>query len=63
MQKENTAPVESHQYVGPYRLEKTLGKGQTGKCQSQYKFFDYVHQHDTPLHYTTLHYTAIITLI
>jgi hypothetical protein len=20
------------QYVGPYRLEKTLGKGQTGKC-------------------------------
>ncbi|XP_031629810.1 serine/threonine-protein kinase BRSK1 isoform X2 [Contarinia nasturtii] len=30
MQKENTAPVESHQYVGPYRLEKTLGKGQTG---------------------------------
>lgn len=32
MQKENTAPVESHQYVGPYRLEKTLGKGQTGMC-------------------------------
>lgn len=31
MQKENTAPVESHQYVGPYRLEKTLGKGQTGE--------------------------------
>jgi len=21
---------ETHQYVGPYRLEKTLGKGQTG---------------------------------
>jgi hypothetical protein len=21
---------ESYQYVGPYRLEKTLGKGQTG---------------------------------
>lgn len=21
------------QYVGPYRLEKTLGKGQTGKNQ------------------------------
>ena len=21
---------DSHQYVGPYRLEKTLGKGQTG---------------------------------
>lgn len=33
MQKENNAPVESHQYVGPYRLEKTLGKGQTGKCK------------------------------
>lgn len=31
MQKENMAPVENHQYVGPYRLEKTLGKGQTGK--------------------------------
>lgn len=31
MQKENTAPIESHQYVGPYRLDKTLGKGQTGK--------------------------------
>jgi hypothetical protein len=23
--------MEAHQYVGPYRLEKTLGKGQTGK--------------------------------
>lgn len=32
MQKENTTSVESHhQYVGPYRLDKTLGKGQTGK--------------------------------
>uniref|UniRef100_A0A0K2UA08 Uncharacterized protein n=1 Tax=Lepeophtheirus salmonis TaxID=72036 RepID=A0A0K2UA08_LEPSM len=35
MSKENTAPSsgshEAHQYVGPYRLEKTLGKGQTGK--------------------------------
>lgn len=30
MQKENQAPTENHQYVGPYRLEKTLGKGQTG---------------------------------
>ncbi|XP_019871793.1 serine/threonine-protein kinase BRSK2 isoform X2 [Aethina tumida] len=31
MQKENTNPqAEVHQYVGPYRLEKTLGKGQTG---------------------------------
>lgn len=31
MQKEtaNSSP-ESYQYVGPYRLEKTLGKGQTG---------------------------------
>lgn len=38
MQKENTAPVESHQYVGPYRLEKTLGKGQTGEL---YTIFDY----------------------
>lgn len=31
MQKENKAPTDTHQYVGPYRLEKTLGKGQTGK--------------------------------
>ncbi|KAL1502557.1 hypothetical protein ABEB36_007682 [Hypothenemus hampei] len=32
MQKENANPVPevTHQYVGPYRLEKTLGKGQTG---------------------------------
>lgn len=22
---------QSNQYVGPYRLEKTLGKGQTGR--------------------------------
>ncbi|XP_063700636.1 serine/threonine-protein kinase BRSK1 [Culicoides brevitarsis] len=29
-QKENNAPSETYQYVGPYRLEKTLGKGQTG---------------------------------
>lgn len=32
MQKENANSGEvQHQYVGPYRLEKTLGKGQTGK--------------------------------
>lgn len=32
MQKENnTAATENFQYVGPYRLQKTLGKGQTGK--------------------------------
>ncbi|XP_060533341.1 serine/threonine-protein kinase BRSK2 isoform X2 [Cylas formicarius] len=32
MQKENSGPSPDvqHQYVGPYRLEKTLGKGQTG---------------------------------
>ncbi|XP_073839591.1 BRSK family serine/threonine-protein kinase sugar-free frosting isoform X3 [Musca autumnalis] len=30
MQKENNTTVENCQYVGPYRLEKTLGKGQTG---------------------------------
>ncbi|XP_050312319.1 serine/threonine-protein kinase BRSK2 isoform X2 [Anthonomus grandis grandis] len=31
MQKENANSGEiQHQYVGPYRLEKTLGKGQTG---------------------------------
>lgn len=24
-------PYEAHNYVGPYRLEKTLGKGQTGR--------------------------------
>ena len=31
MQKENKAPGTIENYVGPYRLEKTLGKGQTGK--------------------------------
>lgn len=32
MQKENNTPAtENFQYVGPYRLQKTLGKGQTGK--------------------------------
>ncbi|XP_025830966.1 serine/threonine-protein kinase BRSK2 [Agrilus planipennis] len=32
MQKENSSGnnTENQQYVGPYRLEKTLGKGQTG---------------------------------
>ncbi|XP_063843507.1 serine/threonine-protein kinase BRSK2-like isoform X1 [Scylla paramamosain] len=30
MQKENSHTPDNHQYVGPYRLEKTLGKGQTG---------------------------------
>ncbi len=24
---------EAHSYVGPYRLEKTLGKGQTGRIE------------------------------
>lgn len=35
MQKENTA-TESFQYVGPYRLQKTLGKGQTGTKDMDY---------------------------
>lgn len=26
-----TTATEAYQYVGPFRLEKTLGKGQTGK--------------------------------
>lgn len=39
MQKENTAPIESHQYVGPYRLDKTLGKGQTGKVSLNHFYF------------------------
>lgn len=30
---------ETHQYVGPYRLEKTLGKGQTGAFS--FHFFHY----------------------
>ncbi|XP_055693267.1 serine/threonine-protein kinase BRSK2 isoform X4 [Lutzomyia longipalpis] len=30
MQKEGNSTGENYQYVGPYRLEKTLGKGQTG---------------------------------
>lgn len=25
-----TVGTEAYQYVGPFRLEKTLGKGQTG---------------------------------
>jgi hypothetical protein len=29
----------SHMYVGPYRLEKTLGKGQTGKEISKFMFY------------------------
>jgi len=30
---------ETHQYVGPYRLEKTLGKGQTGGwCSFSFPF-------------------------
>ena len=41
------ASSEAHQYVGPYRLEKTLGKGQTGKiCSSQLnvqKVFHFIH--------------------
>jgi hypothetical protein len=36
MQQNKPNPIgstnqDSYQYVGPYRLEKTLGKGQTGK--------------------------------
>lgn len=28
---ETNAAAEAYQYVGPFRLEKTLGKGQTGE--------------------------------
>ncbi|XP_061381461.1 serine/threonine-protein kinase BRSK2 isoform X2 [Danaus plexippus] len=30
MENSNNTAVEAYQYVGPFRLEKTLGKGQTG---------------------------------
>lgn len=30
---------QSSQYVGPYRLEKTLGKGQTGRSLLNYLRF------------------------
>lgn len=33
-----SATVDVQQYVGPYRLEKTLGKGQTGKRRSLSSF-------------------------
>lgn len=33
--KELTGGGQSSQYVGPYRLEKTLGKGQTGEALQQ----------------------------
>lgn len=33
----NPTSSEAHQYVGPYRLEKTLGKGQTGKGEKEKK--------------------------
>ncbi len=36
MDKENAPSLDTCQYVGPYRLEKTLGKGQTGECWDQY---------------------------
>jgi len=34
-------PYEAHSYVGPYRLEKTLGKGQTGRKPNQ-SFVDFL---------------------
>lgn len=37
MQKENNTTAESCQFVGPYRLEKTLGKGQTGEFHWKHK--------------------------
>lgn len=31
METTSTTATEAYQYVGPFRLEKTLGKGQTGE--------------------------------
>ena len=44
MQQNKQNPIgstnqDSYQYVGPYRLEKTLGKGQTGEFPSDFFFF------------------------
>lgn len=38
MSKESVK-TEYQQYVGPYRLEKTLGKGQTGNTSKFYLLF------------------------
>lgn len=53
MQKENTAPIESHQYVGPYRLDKTLGKGQTGKVSLNH-FSSFIY---------SLHFDIVISIV
>ena len=49
MQKEHNPTVGEHQqYVGPFRLEKTLGKGQTGKLSSLFLIHNiYNHQPNT----------------
>ena len=34
--RSNSAREREEQFVGPYKLEKTLGKGQTGKLMQTY---------------------------
>lgn len=36
---ETNAAAEAYQYVGPFRLEKTLGKGQTGEFLIYFNVF------------------------
>lgn len=39
MQRDNHGSgIDPRQYVGPYRMDKTLGKGQTGKSSTDTDF-------------------------
>jgi len=35
----NGNPNSNYMHVGPYRLEKTLGKGQTGKSETPKSYY------------------------
>ena len=43
MQRDNHGSgIDPRQYVGPYRMDKTLGKGQTGKFYYIQIYYDFI---------------------
>lgn len=60
MQKENNTTVENCQYVGPYRLEKTLGKGQTGMYSQKIYIQIYVHIYMQNLKSNLMHTLTVV---
>lgn len=60
--KENSTTPHAN-YVGPYRLEKTLGKGQTGLCFQAFQLYYALRYNVNPGWYCAFSYCTVMCIL